>query len=186
MGSSGIGIFGATFTHNIVWGKTLARTVNGDNNDYLGILDEAKGRPIILYDDHYESQRGWMVPSLSVIFHMIHTWAAHKKCLQTPLPGVCITSPAGDDVRSILEKHWDFVVRSSSNEEMSKSTTIKDLVMQFWHGIEKGREEDLFSARQSIPGVNLTTSRLCGWDYMNLVRRGAFVPKAARVQWKLD
>jgi hypothetical protein len=169
-GSSGMGIFGATLTHSIVWGQTLARTVNGDNVDYLGILDEAKSRPIILYDDHNKSQRGWMVPLLSVIFHMIHTWATDKNCLINPLPCVCITSPAGDDVRSILEKHWDFVVRSSSNEEMSKSRTIKDLVMQFWHGIEKRKEEDLFSARQSIPGVKLTTSRLYGWDYMNLVR----------------
>ena len=72
-GTAGMGIFGATISNPVVYGKALAQTVNGDDDSYLDVLDLAMDSPMILYDDSQESQRGWMVPALSVILHMIHT-----------------------------------------------------------------------------------------------------------------
>ncbi|KAI9877032.1 MAG: hypothetical protein M1830_005006 [Pleopsidium flavum] len=169
-GSSGMGIFGATLSHSIAYGKALAQTVTRGDDDYLDILDLAMDTPIILYDDDNESDRGWMVPALSVILHMVHTWAAQMDYVESQLPCVETTWKAGDAARTILIQKWDFVLRNSSNEEMSKKKVIKDLVMQFWHGIRKRREEDLIARCQSTPAVELATSKLHGWDYMDLVR----------------
>lgn len=168
-GTSGMGIFGATLTHSIVYGKALAQTVAGDGDDYLDILDTALRTPIILYDDNLESQRGWMVSALSVILHMIHTWAANKNCIRDGLPCVTTTLRADDAARNVLEQNWNFIVRNSWDEEMSKKVTIKDLVMQFWHGIQKRNEDDLFARHRIEPGFELTSSKLYGWDYMDLV-----------------
>lgn len=169
-GTSGMGIFGATFTHSIIYGKALAQTVVGDNDDYLDVLDTASRTPIILYDDSHESQRGWMVPALCVIFHMIHTWAADKNCFRDGLPCISATFRADDAPRNVLEQNWNFIVRDSRDEEMSKRVTIKDLVMQFWHGIQKRNEDDLFARHRTEPGFEMTSSKLYGWDYMDLVR----------------
>lgn len=168
-GTSGMGIFGATFTHSIVYGKALAQTVAGDNDDYLDVLDAALKKPIILYDDNDESHRGWMVTALSAILHIIRTWAAEKNCLQSNLPCVTTTWRTDNAERIVLERNWNFVVRNTSNEDMSKNMTMKDLVMQFWHGIRSRYTEDLLARRQVEPGVSLTSSKLYGWDYMDLV-----------------
>lgn len=166
-GTSGMGIFGATLTHSIVYGRALAQTVAGKNDDYLDVLDHALRTPIILYDDG--SHRGWMITALIVILHMIRTWAANKNCFQTGLP--FIKTPLQDEnvARSILECRWNDIVRQSSHEDMCKSKTVKDLVMEFWQGLQKRYEEDLFARHQLAPGVELTSSKLHGWDYMDLV-----------------
>ena len=168
-GSAGMGIFGATATHTIIWGKGLAQTVAGSNHDYLDVLDIAEKTPIILYDDSEGSHQGWMVPMLRVFLHMVHTWAAYKNLVPSGLPRASTISQAEDNARSVLERQWNFVVRGSPDEKMSKKMTVKDLVMQFWHSIQDRRNEELHAWCQSEPGVNLTPSRLYGWDYMDLI-----------------
>lgn len=168
-GTSGMGVFGATLNQSIVWGKALAQRVTGNNDDYLDVLDNALKTPIILYDDNGESHRGWMVTASIVILHMIRTWAVNKDCFQNSLPYVTTPLNSADAARSILETEWEVIVRNSSNEDMCKNTTVKDLVMQFWHGIQRRYEEDFFARHQSEPGIELTSSKLYGWDYMDLV-----------------
>lgn len=166
-GTSGMNIFGASFSHSIVYGKALAQTITGKNDDYLDVLDHALRTPIILYDD--ESHRGWMVTAFAIILHMIRTWSARHNCFQSSLP--CLTSPlqVEDAAHSILAKQWNLVVRDSWDEDMCKNKIVKDLVMEFWCGIQKRYEEDLFARHQSATGVELTAPKLHGWDYMDLV-----------------
>lgn len=166
-GTSGMNLFGATFTHSIVYGKSLAQTVTGMNDNYLDILGHALRTPIILYD--VESHRGWMIDAFIVILHMIRTWSAHQNCFQSSLPCLTTTLQAEDAAHSVLANEWDLIVRDSSNEDMCKNKTVKDLVIDFWHGIQKRYEEDLFARKQWGPGVELTSTKLYGWDYMDLV-----------------
>ena len=166
-GTSGMNVFGATFTHSIVYGKSLAQTVTGMNDNYLDVLGHALRTPIILYDA--ESHRGWMINACIVILHMIRTWSAHQNCFQSSLPCLMTTLQAEDASHKVLANEWDLVVRDSPNEEMCKNKTVKDLVIDFWHGIQKRYEEDLFARNQPGPGVELTSAKLYGWDYMDLV-----------------
>lgn len=101
-GTSGMGIFGASMTNPIVYGKALAQTVNGDNDDYLEVLDLAMNRPIVLYDDNNETQRGWMVPALSAILHLVHVWAAQKDGFDGDMPRAEVTWKAGEAARKVL------------------------------------------------------------------------------------
>lgn len=166
-GTSGMNIFGASFTHSIVYGKSLAQTVTGKNDDYLDVLDHALRTPIILYDDG--SHRGWMITAFVVILHMVRTWSAHQNCFQRSLPCLTTSLQAEDAAHSVLASEWNSVVRDSSDEDMCKNKTVKDLVMEFWHGIQRRYEEDLFARHQLAPGLELTSAKLHGWDYMDLI-----------------
>jgi hypothetical protein len=77
-----MGIFGATMSNPIAYGKALAQTISGDDDSYLDVLELAIDTPIILYDDSSESERGWMVPALSAILHMI-ILGRHRKIFAT-------------------------------------------------------------------------------------------------------
>lgn len=166
-GTSGMNIFGASFTHSIVYGKSLAQTVTGNNDDYLDVLEHALRTPIILYDD--ETHRGWMITAFVVIIHMIRTWSSYQNCFQSSLPCLTTSMEAENAPHSDLASKWNLVVRNSPNEDMCKNKIVKDLVMEFWHGIQSRYEEDLFARRQLGPGVELTSAKLHGWDYMDLI-----------------
>ena len=69
-GSSGAGFFGAMFSVKAVLPKSLrgiTRSINMSLDDRLLRL---KKQPLLLYDT--ESQRGWLVPELSVVLHIAH------------------------------------------------------------------------------------------------------------------
>lgn len=68
--------FNIGITVPITQPRALSQNVDAQG-DYLEVLRLAKDRPIIIYDTHDQSARGWMVPSLCVILHMIHIWSAN-------------------------------------------------------------------------------------------------------------
>jgi ankyrin repeat protein len=168
-GTAGMGIFGATMTHTLNPGRALTSTACGVHLTYLDVLGLAMDTPVILYDHGLESRRGWMVPALSVILHMIHTWAAQNGTGNGPLPYSELTWKAGEAARSILTEKWNFVLRDTPSEEMDKKKLVKDLVMQYWDGIHQRQGEDLKARYQSTPGLELASSKLYGWDYMDIV-----------------
>jgi len=100
---------------------------------------------------------------------MIHTWIAQKGDCRGELPYAELTYKAGSAAQSVLTQNWDFVLRDTSSEEMSKKKLVKNLVMQYCRGILQRAGEDLKARCQSIPGVELTPPMLYGWDYMDLV-----------------
>jgi hypothetical protein len=170
-GTNGMGIFGANMTHPITYGKALMQTVYGVHDTYLDVLELAVDTPVILYDDGLKSQRGWMVPGLSVILHMAHTWAAQKDICNTQLPFSDLTWNAGEAARTLLTEKWDFVLRDTPSEEMGKKKLVKDLVMQYWDAIQQRAGEDLKARCQSTAEIGLAPSKLYGWEYMDIVKR---------------
>lgn len=74
------GLVNMSATMSMSFGKTLSSATVQPEIDYLDILRLASRRPLVLYDDHpHRGGRGWMVPMLSVILHMIHTLAAQER-----------------------------------------------------------------------------------------------------------
>ena len=168
-GSSGMGIFGGTVNHPIIWGRSLAENIDGQNHSYLDVLNLATRTPIILYDEDEGSQRAWMVPALSVILHMVHTWAVQNNALEQQLPYAQLTCDSGEAAKTILIENWDFVLRDTPNEEMSKRKIIKDLVIEYWESLTRMKWKNMEAACDSTPGVELSSSQLYGWEYMDIV-----------------
>ena len=52
---------------------------------------------------------------------------------------------------------------------MSKKKLLKNLVMQYWGSIRQRAGENLKERCQSTPEVALSTPKLYGWDYMDMV-----------------
>ena len=181
-GSSGMGIFGGTITHPIIWGKSLAENVEGQNHSYLDVLNQAMKTPMILYDDDEGSQRAWMVPALSIILHMVHTWAAQNDALERQLPYARITSDSGEAAKSILIENWNFVLRDTPDEEMSKKKIIKDLVIEYWEYLTRMKWKTLEATCKSPPKLELSSSHLYGWEYMDVVTEEQ-IPRRRQVKF---
>jgi hypothetical protein len=113
----------------ITYSRALAQTVSGSDFSYLEVLGLAADTPIIPYDDDWESEWGWMVPTLSIILHMIHPWAARKAVCDGQLPYAELNWKAGEAARDVLTQNWDFVLRDTPSEEVSKKKLVKDLIM---------------------------------------------------------
>ena len=168
-GSSGMGIFGGTITHPIIWGKSLADNIVGQNHSYLDVLNLAMKTPMILYDDDEGSQRAWMVPALSIVLHMVHTWAVQHDALEQQLPYAALTFDSGEAAKSVLIQKWDFVLRDTPNEEMSKRKIIKDLVIEYWEDLTRMKWKNIETTCESTPRLDLSSSQLYGWEYMDIV-----------------
>jgi hypothetical protein len=185
-GSSGMGIFGVTTTTPIIYGKSLSRATDDVDHDYLDILEICKERPVILYDTGDDSERGWMVPMLCVILHLIHTWAARRPNLRGDLPCIDPTWNGGQAAYDVLKDQGDFDLRAitstqrrgtlpdaidnsqSIHEVKVQPKKLESLVKQFWNSITQ-RVEDNLKASEGQPQVELEAPKIFGWDYMDIV-----------------
>ena len=147
----------------------LAPQSVGIERDYMDVLDDAKNRPVIIYDTDHGSARGWMVPALCLILHMIHTWSAKFESFSEGFPHADLTPNAGDAARDVLLEKWNFVLRRTLDPNMQKDKLVKDLVMQYWDGIVQRRYHDLEALSQAAYQHELAPEKLYGWDYMDVV-----------------
>jgi hypothetical protein len=157
----------------------LAQTVNGNNNSYLDVVELAADTPIILHDDDWESERGWMVPALSIILYMIHIRAAQKDVCNGQIPYAELTWKAGEAVRDVLMQKWGFVLHNTPSEETYKKKLVKNLEMQYWHDIHHRAGEDLKPRCESNPGAELGPLRLYGWGLPGYSERKKIAQEAA-------
>lgn len=168
-GTSGMGIFGVQTTTPIAYSKALAQTIAGDGDDYLDVLDFAKERPIIIFDNDPESLQGWMVPALCVIHHMVHSYASHLRGFAGNVPTVALTWDV-DATQKALEENWAYELREGSEPMGSKPKLVKDLVMQFWNRIVQRAGNELEARCQKTPEMALQSPKLYGWEYMDLIK----------------
>ena len=75
-GTSGMGVVSAQASVRFVRPKGLVKCSRHDS--LPGLLDSAKDRPVLIYDDHPKARKGWLVPTLSVVLLMAHVWAQDK------------------------------------------------------------------------------------------------------------
>ena len=180
IGTSGMGIFGASVSAPIIYGKSLMRAGDGIDHDYLDILQICKERPIILYDTGQDSERGWMVSMLCVILHLIHTWAARTHT-SNDVPVIDPRWDGGEAAYDALKDLGNLDLRDHSSSEQarasspretgqrSSSKTLGSLVKRFWQGITKRAAVDLEKVSEDQLQINVGWSKLYGWEYMDLI-----------------
>lgn len=162
--------FNVGMTIPITRTKSLLNPMN-DTQDYMDVLEDSKTRPVIIYDTDEESARGWMVPAISVILHMVHSWSAKyaHDSFSEGFPHVDLVTKTGDAARDILLSRWDFVLRKTIDENLHKDKLVKDLVMQYWDAMVQRRFHDLEAMSQAPPQAELAYRKLYGWEYMDVV-----------------
>ena len=67
------GLPGPIFGLNFVLLRNQAAKRSLVNEDYVGMLEEMKERPLILYD--VDVKKSWLVSAMSAVLHMMHIWA---------------------------------------------------------------------------------------------------------------
>jgi hypothetical protein len=174
IGTSGMGIFGFNVTNKIRLPKGLSQTSH--QNTYERMLDTARNLPIILYDNHPTSQRGWLVPTLSAMLHMAHVWARDKTDLLTDMPHAEAESDAGSAVWHLL------VTRKESKRQLRESVSdgkaycVHNLIMSFWKELEQRREKEALRRAEDVH-FKFEKDKLCGWEIMDIVNGEPDAPR---------
>jgi hypothetical protein len=170
MGGGYKGFVNMSATMSMTFGKTLSSAVHQPENDYLDILRLASRRPLILYDDHpSRGGRAWMVPMLSVILHMIHTFVAQEDDVEKSLPAADRTWNSAAVAKQLLIRYANLIVRRAETSEdgatVGKAKSMKDLVAEYWNGLTSLATIELLAGNERRP----ETGKLYSWDYMDIV-----------------
>lgn len=167
IGTSGMGIFGFNITNKFRLPKGLSHTSHQDT--YERMLDTAKSLPILLYDNHPVSKRGWLVPTLSVMLHMAHVWARDKTDLLARIPHVEAKSDAGSAA-------WDVLLaRNEGRRQLrepgcdEKGYYLHELIMSFWKELEQKREREALQRAEEGLNFKFEKDKLCGWEIMDII-----------------
>ena len=130
-----------------------------------GLLDSAQDRPLLVYDDHPKAQKGWLVPTLSVVLHMVHVWARDKKLL-SQIPFVVPCSNADRMARELIERDGDLKLRQG--ERKKQYERLRDVVKNHLVFLESLRVEEALAERARGVTVTLRGSMVCGWDLVDV------------------
>jgi hypothetical protein len=169
-GSSIMGFFTASVAPKIEYPKSLATSTRVEHWD--DILDNARDTPIIVYDASEHVERGWMVPELSVILHMVHLWI-NEKGLQVSLQPARSDWDGGQAAWNIIYARGDLELRFSSdpNTGAKKSFCLKDLVNQLWENLRQKQQGELYEKRKPRGTLRAGNPHLRGWELMDIVKR---------------
>lgn len=162
IGTSGMGIFGASMNVEAVLPRGLARLTKIDY--YNDIVWTAKNTPIILYDA--DQQHAWLVPMLSVILHMAHAWVA----IHTPDIKLPYAQPGWNGGQAA----YDIIARFS-RLELQKSLEddtpyfLKDLVKRLWEHLISCFDSTTLDSRRNRGMIETGHPKLRGWEYMDII-----------------
>jgi hypothetical protein len=149
--------------------RHLAQTISGSDDEYLDVLDSARERPVILFDNDENSLRAWMVPAICVIDHMVHMWASHCPDCLTNVPRAPLSLNANSTL-GILREHGDHYLRNTVPSGDGNRNTIKSLVMQFWKGIVQRAGKELQYSCDAPPEMAIQSSKMYAWELMDFIR----------------
>lgn len=122
---------------------------------FAQILRTTTSQLAILYD--VETKRSWLVPKLSLMLHMCHTWhTAHEDGPNRadPIPFADRHSD-GHCVVRILDGHGDITVCGSGEDRLSLRTLLVGLNLNLLHCIDKADEA--------------SRSNLYGFEFMDII-----------------
>ncbi|MCJ1427100.1 hypothetical protein MMC29_005003, partial [Sticta canariensis] len=161
IGTSGLGIFGAAMNVDVVLPRGRARLPRIDY--YNDIIRTAKNMPIILYDTE---QQVWLVPMLSVISHMAHTWVA----TQAPPVQLPYAQPDWDGSQAA----WNMIAESSRLElqrslEDDTPYFLKDLVKRLWEHSISCFDSTMLDMRRNRGMIETGRPKLRNWEYMDII-----------------
>ena len=168
-GISGGVVFTAHANLQLVYSKALALAIDGSGQRFLDILNLAVAKPVILYDDDSKNERGWMVPWLLVMLHMVHTWAARCGTVDRGVPHTQPICNSAQQAKRLVGENRSFVLRDGDGECESDKKTMEDLLQEYWQAMIQREGENLRPLKEDTRGVELSQSQLHGWDYMDIV-----------------
>ncbi|KAE8379063.1 hypothetical protein BDV26DRAFT_303854 [Aspergillus bertholletiae] len=138
-------------------GLTFERTLNTlqftSNSNYMMCLTNGKEEQTVLYDGLEE--RGWLVPLVCVLHHMLLAWAsrhADKEKLAS-MPKAAPSFDGGEASFATLKNQGDFAILGSGMDRV----TIRDLVMAFSINLAK-----TVTKKRS-------THNIIGYEFMDIV-----------------
>ena len=167
-GFPGAGIASVMFGVDIVRPQGLTHAAKNRKDDgFLGMCEYAKDTPVILYDEKKDC--GWLVPTLSAVLHMAHLWARDKPQLLAQVPQADACWDAGEAALTVIKKHPALIIRHGLQEE--ESTSLRDLIQRFLVSLDEKTEIEELSAKDPKPTVKIESSKLYGWDLLDIVEK---------------
>jgi hypothetical protein len=144
-----------------------------DFGPYEQALAHCTKMPVILYDTL--DRRAWMVPAISVIFHMVHIWF-HKFRDHFPTkierpPYVTAVSNIGRETLMVLSQNSTFQLYQTLDEE---PYPLKALVTKYCLEYQK-----LLAVPRYHSGIG--ADGLVGWDLMEIVHEQVNDPKTTNL-----
>ena len=183
-GTSGMGVVSAQTSMRFVRPKGLVRCSMHDTLPAL--LDSAQLRPVLVYDDHPKAQKGWLVPTLSVILHMAHVWAQGKHLLN----GIPYVSPcwnAEEMAMRLIQEYGGLPLRRK-REEMAmprfqvdltrrlqwerenEYECLRDVVQKLLVSLEELIVDEAIAERDPDATVSFDSSKVYGWDLVDVAK----------------
>ena len=169
-GTSGLGIFG--FQLNVDISLPKCRYTNTEAGSYLDLIDDAKETPMVVYDNAKERERGWLVPILSVVLHMVHIWARDKNDLLAIPPFADLHWDSGQASSAAIKKHGRVEIRRLPND---KKYYLYDLVERLLITSYKLAEKQAIAKYEPGRTVNFEKPKLYGWELMAVAKGHRFV-----------
>ena len=165
LGTSSMGKVSARI--NIGYSKPKGLMLGSMHETLPDLLDSAQDRPLLVYDDHPRAQKGWLVPTLSVVLHMLHIWARDKKLLRQ-IPFVDPCSNAGEMARELIERGGKLKLRPG--ERKKQYERLRDVVKKHLIFLEALRVEEAIAKRDRAATVMLRAAKVYGWDLVDIAK----------------
>ena len=161
--TSGKGIMGAGV--NIHWSTPKGLMSCSKHETLPGLLDSAQDRPLLVYDDDPKAQKGWLVPTLSLVLHMVHVWARDKELLKQ-IPFVDPCSNADIMARRLIERDGELKLRQG--ERKKQYERLREVVKKHLVFLESLIVEEALAERDRDATITLRASKVYGWDLVDV------------------
>lgn len=178
------GIPGRTINANIKLSKNRAMIKDRDKEDFAGILEDLRSRPMILYD--VDIKKSWLVPAIGVVLHMIHLFARKRpelfqhngKTIEPPFAKASWDS--GRAALEVIEKDNALLELHPKPGTDAEPFRLMDLVGQLWGNLESAFE----SLENSQPTRHLfeRSGTIRGWELMDMAFPQHPRPKESRLK----
>jgi ankyrin repeat protein len=145
-----------------------------DNRDLEDLLMNAHRRPVLVYDR--KEDRGWLVPELSLVFHMalayLHQTNVRQRCqasVREALPYLNAAVDGGLEAYNLVKDHWNLSLYEKIEDGQMK--TLGMVIRDFMKDLQKLRTAE--NVRRQNKGFQLTlpvfgSRSLRGWDFSEL------------------
>ena len=162
------GIIAATFSPKITIPRRLRATTKQLDLFFEDRVLRARDQPSIVYD--VEKKQGWLVPELSVVLHIAHTWASQQPDIAAEvLENIPYAAASGNGGAAA----WDAIIkgkrvelrRDSINEKPQYFGEVINNVLcalESRKDLAVGRDDTFFD----FPST--TRSGLRGWEFVDL------------------
>jgi hypothetical protein len=168
LGTSGKGIFGAMLSFPIHLPASVQALLEYAEQNLLSQIQSSQDKATILYD--VAANRGWLVPELSALLHLIHAWSSKqidRADISGKIPHAEISCLGNEAVLNVIKNHKsDGPVRKAFANE--KALYFMDCVKFMWMALEC-RKEAARARQRNFMGLGHQDTTLLGWDVKDIL-----------------